>query len=299
MIKAILIISCIFAFLSIGAFSDQITMSQNHTSTWEDKNVTYSVWEVILINNWNATITDLTVTATSNFFCSKPSDFWNLEKVSEKVYHFPSYLIQNGLSTDQNITFGYINQEQDSIYRIVIIGNDYECGIKSILRRFTYGEYSPLPESQVGVEFEIKMVRIDDEEIKLQIWPFNRYLTEKSDDKKNFLFKGAHGFMLVYGCHSQKSFDDLLNDWIAQIDKYSNEFSKKNMVLICNNSETPETYTQKPNYRVDPYISKQWAFSKNIPFFDVNPKENINVYESFIQLSKLIKNNYLINSSQN
>ncbi|KAM9957013.1 hypothetical protein ACTFIW_010365 [Dictyostelium discoideum] len=112
MIKAILLISCIFAFLSMGVISDsnQISMSQNQTSTWDDKNTTFTVWEVILVNNWNATIIDLTITATANFFSSKPSDIWNVEKVSDKVYHFQPYLIQNGLSTGQNFTFGYINE---------------------------------------------------------------------------------------------------------------------------------------------------------------------------------------------
>ncbi|KAN0027775.1 hypothetical protein ACTFIV_009599 [Dictyostelium citrinum] len=114
MIKAILLISCIFAFFSLGVISDsnQITISQNQTSTWDDngKNTTYSVWQVTLVNNMNATITDLTITATANFFCSKPSDVWNVDKVSNNAYHFQPYLIQNGLSTGENFTFGYINE---------------------------------------------------------------------------------------------------------------------------------------------------------------------------------------------
>ncbi|KAN0045128.1 hypothetical protein ACTA71_006656 [Dictyostelium dimigraforme] len=110
-IKSILLISCIFAFFSMGVISDtnQITFSQNQTSTWEDKNTTYTVWEVVLVNNWNATISDLTITATSNFLCSKPSDIWNVEKVSDKVYHFPAYLIQNGFFYGQNFSFGYMH----------------------------------------------------------------------------------------------------------------------------------------------------------------------------------------------
>ncbi|KAN0027776.1 hypothetical protein ACTFIV_009600 [Dictyostelium citrinum] len=179
--------------------------------------------------------------------------------------------------------------EQDCIYRIVILGYDYECGIKSLLKKFTYGVFSPFPETQIGEEFDIKVIKVDNEEIKLQIWPHNRYLKEASS-QRNFIYKGAHGFLLVYGLHSQKSYDDLLNDWMVQIDTFSNEFSKKNLVLVCNNSETPETYNAKPNYTVDSNITKQWADSKNIPFFEVNPRENHNIDEPFIQLARLIKN---------
>ncbi|KAM9975338.1 hypothetical protein ACTFIW_010366 [Dictyostelium discoideum] len=189
------------------------------------------------------------------------------------------------------------NLEQDCIFRIVIIGYDYECGIKSLLKKFTLGEFSPIPESQVGVDFDIKTINVDNQDIKLQIWPQNKYFNDTSD-KRDFLYKGAHGYLLVYGCHSQKSFDNLLNDWMVQIDKFSNEFSKKNLVLVCNNSETPETYMTKPNYLVDSNITKQWANSKNIPFFEINPKENFNVDEPFIQLARLIKNQNFINSTK-
>ncbi|KAN0045127.1 hypothetical protein ACTA71_006655 [Dictyostelium dimigraforme] len=187
--------------------------------------------------------------------------------------------------------------EQDCIYRIVIIGYDYECGVKSILKRFTCGVYSPFPESEIGVDFDIKIIKVDNEEIKLQIWPHNRYLKETSD-KRDFLYRGAHGFLLVYGCHSQKSYDDLFKDWIIQIDKFSNEFSRKNLVLVCNNAETPETCNTNPTDMVDPNMAKQWAHSNNIPFFIVDPKQNINIDEPFIELARIIKNHYFINGSK-
>ncbi|EGC32448.1 hypothetical protein DICPUDRAFT_57109 [Dictyostelium purpureum] len=98
----------IFAFFAFALADNTLSISQIQTGGWGDSDP-YTVWEVTLTNTGMRTIIDATIIAESNLKVDKPEQMWSLECVSPDKYHFPSFLVQNGLTNGTYHKFGYIN----------------------------------------------------------------------------------------------------------------------------------------------------------------------------------------------
>ncbi|KAK5583755.1 hypothetical protein RB653_005354 [Dictyostelium firmibasis] len=103
MFKTLISLTIIFALFSLVFCDTSLSISQIQTSGWEG----HTGWDVTIMNNGDKTIMDATIVAESNFFVEK---IWSMDLLSENKYHFPEFLIQNGLKNGTKHTFGYINK---------------------------------------------------------------------------------------------------------------------------------------------------------------------------------------------
>ncbi|EAL73044.1 Rab GTPase [Dictyostelium discoideum AX4] len=185
-------------------------------------------------------------------------------------------------TTTKNTTKIIRNEDDDyELVKVIILG-DNKTGKSSILRRYHYNEFE-LGVSSIGVDFIKKDYgMVNGKYYKIQIWDVN------SCDRFRLLthsyYKGAHGFMLLYDCTNQESFNNL-QFWINEIINKSPNSNNSTIVIIGNKCDLVN------GIKIDPIKSKQFCDSKSITSFqNVSAKDSININEPFeILFRQIIK----------
>ncbi len=177
----------------------------------------------------------------------------------------------------------------DILYKIVIIG-DSGVGKSNILSRYVRDEFSMDTKATVGVEFGSKIISINNQQIKIQIW--DTAGQEKYKSVSTIYYKGAKGALLVYDISRKETFNNL-NRWINEIKNNSDE--NINILLIGNKCDLEEGRQ----------ISQEEAFEKakeiNACFLEVSALQAVNIEKAFKYLIQQIhnKNNYRIDEKKN
>eukprot|EP00826_Nyctotherus_ovalis_P030925 TRINITY_DN2469_c0_g1_i1.p1 TRINITY_DN2469_c0_g1~~TRINITY_DN2469_c0_g1_i1.p1 ORF type:complete len:224 (-),score=52.88 TRINITY_DN2469_c0_g1_i1:121-717(-) len=165
----------------------------------------------------------------------------------------------------------------DYLVKLIIIG-DSGVGKTCLLTRFAENKFTASHISTIGIDFLIKMLRVDDVTIKLQIWDTagqDRFRTITQN-----YYKNAVGVILVYDCTSETSFNNI-RSWMKQLESHANHDVIK--VLVGNKYDSPDI-------KVDAARGKALAEEFGIEFFEASAKDNVNVGETFEYLVKEIKN---------
>ena len=68
----------------------------------------------------------------------------------------------------------------------------------------------------IGIDFKIKIINLQDKQIKLQIW--DTAGQERFRTITKTYYKGAHGIILVYDVTDDNSFKNIRN-WVRQIEQ--------------------------------------------------------------------------------
>ena len=105
-----------------------------------------------------------------------------------------------------------------SIYKIICIGNT-GIGKTSILNRYINGIFNDQTPLTIGVDFFTKIARVNNSELKLQLWDLGGM--EKFRQIIKCYFTATNGIMLVYDITNRQSFIDL-EYWMKEIsDRYN------------------------------------------------------------------------------
>jgi len=103
-----------------------------------------------------------------------------------------------------------LTEEYDLMFKILLLG-DSGVGKSSLLIRYTKNEFNLDMRSTIGVEFALKFLKIDDFQLKIQIW--DTAGMERYRSITNAYYKGAKGVIIVYDISRRKSFENVDN-WI-------------------------------------------------------------------------------------
>jgi small GTP-binding protein len=104
-----------------------------------------------------------------------------------------------------------------SLYKILIVG-DINTGKTSILDQFTNGNFDGAYISTIGIDFNVKMVNIDeDTKVKLQIW--DTCGQERFRALTRSYYRNANAIIIVYDITSRKSFENA-KIWIKEFEQY-------------------------------------------------------------------------------
>ena len=99
------------------------------------------------------------------------------------------------------------------IFKFIIVG-DSSVGKSCILNRFVNGEYNRDLNTTIGVDYENKMISINDTNIKLKI--FDTAGAEKFDCIIKSYYRNIAGAIIVYDITNKSSFYNI-NNWIKKI----------------------------------------------------------------------------------
>ncbi|KAJ8917324.1 hypothetical protein NQ315_002346 [Exocentrus adspersus] len=168
-----------------------------------------------------------------------------------------------------------MNRDYDHLFKLLIIG-DSGVGKSSLLLRFSDNTFTGSYITTIGVDFKIKTVNVNGQKVKLQIWDTagqERFRTITST-----YYRGTHGVIVVYDVTNGESFANVKR-WLHEIEQNCDLVDK---VLVGNKNDTPE---RKVVLTED---AQRFASTMNIQLFETSAKDNINVEEMFMAITRLV-----------
>ena len=171
------------------------------------------------------------------------------------------------------------NSFSDKIFinlNILLVG-DANVGKTSILLKYTENFFPNQYQATIGVEYKMKIIKLNNMNIKLQIWDTAGQERYKSI-AKNF-FHSANGVFLVFDITNKQSFENL-NKWIEDVKENSPKDCK--YIIIGNKSDLSDQRTIS-TFEIDNFVKE-----KKSSYFEVSAKNDEGLNEAFINLSKEI-----------
>jgi len=167
--------------------------------------------------------------------------------------------------------------EYDYLFKILLLGSQ-GVGKSSLLGRFADNEFLESYRTTVGVDFKIRTVEIDDKTIKLQLW--DTAGQERFKTVTNTYFRGAHGVILVYDVTDMKSFTQIDDYWLKEV---QNNAPQNSVLMVVGNKSDLD------NHAVSTRQGKEYAQSREALFLETSAKEDANVTKAFLSLAEAIK----------
>ncbi|MCJ7647814.1 MAG: GTP-binding protein [Candidatus Lokiarchaeota archaeon] len=164
----------------------------------------------------------------------------------------------------------------DSIFKIVIFG-DAGCGKTTLNKRFIKDLFLPDSHMTIGVEFETKIIKVDEKRVNLMIWDFG------GEERFRTLFpqyiQGAMGGILMYDITDYSSFSHI-SDWLSIIKE-----TKKNIPILLLGGKLDLEQFREISFNE----AKQLADSLGLNnYIECSSKTGENVENSFKELTRMI-----------
>ena len=156
----------------------------------------------------------------------------------------------------------------DYALKILVIGDNY-VGKTSLIHRFSKGNFLELNEFLI-IEFEIKIIKIDDKLIKVQTWDACR-----PNDPfwiSNRIYRGMHGIVITYDITDKQRFINL-RKWIDEI--ISEAPIDTRIILVGNKCDLSN------EREVTEEEGKKFADEFGMLFFETSAKTGYNVNFAF------------------
>jgi len=160
--------------------------------------------------------------------------------------------------------------------KILIIGES-GVGKSSLLLRFVDDSFDPEQPATIGVDFKVKTVTVDGNQIKLAIW--DTAGQERFRTLTPSYYRGAHGAIFVYDVCSRESFNKL-SQWLTELETYSTKSSVVKM-LVGNKID-------KENRQVTRDEGVRFARKHSMLFIEASAKTREGVQLSFEELVQKI-----------
>ena len=164
----------------------------------------------------------------------------------------------------------------DVKYRIMVLGES-KVGKTSLIKRYTKDQFGGIYLTTVGMDFQDKIIDIEDKKIRLQIW--DTAGQERFRNVTKSYFQSSDGFVLVYEIIDSQSLENL-KFWIEQIKINGKE--NPNLILVGNKCDLAN------ERKVSNEEGENFAKKYNIKFFEASAKDGTNVNELFFYLGKTI-----------
>jgi Ras-related protein Rab-2A len=164
------------------------------------------------------------------------------------------------------------------LFKYIIIG-DTGVGKSCLLLQFTDKRFRHDHDLTIGVEFGSRMLRIENKDIKLQIWDTAGQESFRSITRS--YYRGAAGALLVYDITRRDTFSHLTN-WLQDARENGNPDMIITLVGNKNDLDSRRTVTTEEGER--------FARDNNLIFVETSAKSNNNVEEAFESTAASIYN---------
>ena len=164
----------------------------------------------------------------------------------------------------------------DVKYKIMVLGES-KVDKTQLIKRYTKDQFGGVYLTTVGMDFQDKIIEIEDKKVRLQIW--DTAGQERFRNVTKSYFQSSQGLVLVYDITDRESFEKL-NFWVDNIKNNAPENAK--FILVGNKcdlaNERKVSYEEGENY----------AKNLNIKFFEASARDGTNVNELFFYLANEI-----------
>nr|XP_056701179.1 ras-related protein Rab-7b [Euleptes europaea] len=166
--------------------------------------------------------------------------------------------------------------------KIIIIGA-LGVGKTSLLLQYIHKTFHEDYQTTLGASVLSKMVVVDNTILKLQIWDTGGQ--ERFRSMVSTFYKGADGCVLAFDVTDEDSFESLnywRKDFLQKVAPTEQSFP---MVVLGNKIDLKEREVSKEE-------ASLWCLKKNIAYFEVSAKDDINVVQAFETLSRQALSRY-------
>jgi Ras-related protein Rab-7A len=171
-------------------------------------------------------------------------------------------------------------------FKIIIIG-DSCVGKTSLARRYVNNIYVESYKSTIGVDFLSKTIKMNKKTLNLQLW--DTAGSERFRAMSPSFYRGADGCIVVFDLTNMLSFRNLEN-WIDEflLISHPRDPDSYPFIIIGNKSDL----INDSNRTITHKAIEKFCESKNIKYFEVSTKFNINISSSFdFLINKMYKKN--------
>ena len=166
----------------------------------------------------------------------------------------------------------------DEKIKIMVLG-ETRVGKTALIKKYTKNKFGGEYLTTVGIDFQEKIIDVDDKSVKLQIW--DTAGQERFRNIAKNYFHTSDGFLIVYDISCKDSFEKL-DFWLGQIKLNAPEHTK--CIVAGNKCDLEE------KREVNKSDGEAFAKEQNINFYETSAKEGINVNEIFqILANEIIK----------
>ena len=166
------------------------------------------------------------------------------------------------------------NEEEEEIKIKIMLLGESQIGKTSFIQRYVKNNFNLSYITTVGIDFQLKQIKMNNKSIKLQIWD-----TAGQERFKNITksyFHSSDGFIVGYDITSRLSFTNV-STWLKEINENAPEEIQK--ILIGNKCDLNER-------EVTTEEGQKLAEENGMKFFETSAKNDINVKETFEAITK-------------
>lgn len=168
--------------------------------------------------------------------------------------------------------------EFDHTIKVVLIG-DSGVGKSCLISRYTDDIFEENTTTTVGIDFNIKVLYMNNKKIKLQIW--DTAGQEKFRTVAGTTYRNANGLVLVYDITNRKTFESIKR-WYNEVKVYCSEIS---VILVGNKSDLNNSR------EVGLDEGRELAKELEVPFIETSSKSCVNVSYCFQSLTNICLEN--------
>ncbi|XP_076347452.1 ras and EF-hand domain-containing protein-like isoform X2 [Tachypleus tridentatus] len=168
----------------------------------------------------------------------------------------------------------------DRTYKVVFIG-DAAVGKTSMILRISKGMFFGNMTSTIGVDFQMKSLRVDSRNVAVQLW--DTAGQERFRSITQSYFRKADGIMLVYDCTSEYSFLNV-RQWMDAIDDVTSQ--RIPVMLVANKVDQREMVHGEKSHFVQTEDGEKLAKDFKALFAEVSAKTGYNVLKSLAVLAR-------------
>jgi Ras-related protein Rab-2A len=181
--------------------------------------------------------------------------------------------------------------------KIIIVG-DANVGKSCIASRFQYNKFDPNYEVTIGVEFFSKIIEINNNKVKVQIW--DTAGQETFDALIRSYFRDVDGCVLTFDLSNRRSFINI-EKWINKVKEESNR--KISFILVGNKVDRlqercicyEEAVAFSKKYKME-YVETSALNSRNI--YNLFNILAIDILDNFIKYGYYDSNNVVLKESK-
>mmetsp|Transcript_23833 Transcript_23833/g.33586 ORF Transcript_23833/g.33586 Transcript_23833/m.33586 type:complete len:216 (-) Transcript_23833:281-928(-) len=162
------------------------------------------------------------------------------------------------------------------LFKYIIIG-DTGVGKSCLLMQFTDKRFQSVHDLTIGVEFGVKMISVEGEQVKLQIWDTAGQESFRSITRS--YYRGAAGALVVYDITRRETFQHV-ETWLKEARQSANPAT---VIMLVGNKADLE-HRRQVSYEE----AEQFAKDEGLLFFETSAKTAANVEETFFHTASQI-----------
>ena len=156
------------------------------------------------------------------------------------------------------------------LFKLITVG-DTGVGKSCVLLQFTDKRFNPEHDLTIGVEFGVRIITINNESIKLQIWDTAGQETFKSIIRS--YYHNAAGALLVYDITRRDTFLHA-SQWLNEVRTHGTDIS---VILVANKCDLEN------RRQVSTEEGKTFARENGLMFIETSAKTDTNIDDAFMK----------------